>query len=74
MSLRRLVNTLYNDVRSKGEQFARELYLKADLIVTPKPKLTDRQIIDAFIRGRGLDREPFSDRILKSRVSVRHTG
>jgi len=74
MSFRRLVNPLYNDVRSKGEQFARELYLKADLIVTPKPKLTDRQIINAFIRGRGLDREPFSDRILKSRVSVRHTG
>src|SRR2546425_10929862 len=47
--------SIYNDIRSKGEEFSREPYLKADLNVAPKPKLTDRQIIEAFIRGRGLD-------------------
>jgi len=49
------VNPLYNDIHSKGEEFSRQLYPKADLTVIPKPKLTDRQIIEAFIRGRGLD-------------------
>jgi len=49
------VNPLYNDIHSKGEEFSRQLYSKADLTVSPKPKLTDRQIIEAFIGGRGMD-------------------
>jgi hypothetical protein len=30
-------------------------YAEAGLSITPKPKLSDRQIIEAFVRGRGLD-------------------
>ncbi len=46
---------LYNDVRSKGPEFLRAEYMKADLSTTPKPKMTDRQVIEALLRGRGFD-------------------
>ena len=46
---------LYNDIRSKGPEFLRGEYMKADLGITPKPKLSDRQVIEALLRGRGFD-------------------
>ncbi len=47
--------SLYNDIWSKGVEFLREKYASADVSITPKPKLSNRQIIEAFVRGRGLD-------------------
>jgi hypothetical protein len=49
------VTPLYNDVRSKGEQFLREQFVKADLGITPKPKFTDREVVEALLRGKGYD-------------------
>ena len=46
---------LYNDIMSRGPEFLREKYAPVDFGITPKPKLTDRHVIEAFIRGRGLD-------------------
>jgi len=49
-------------------EFSRKLYRKADLNVAPKPKLADRQLIEAFIRGRGLDPRAFSEKKTRTRV------
>jgi hypothetical protein len=46
---------LYNDIMSRGPEFLREKYTPVDFGINPKPKLTDRQVIEAFIRERGLD-------------------
>ncbi len=45
----------YNDIRSKGPEFLREQYMKADFGITPKHKLNDRQVIEALLRARGFD-------------------
>jgi integrase len=45
----------YNDIRSKGPEFLREQYMKADFGITPKQKLNDRQVIEALLRARGFD-------------------
>jgi len=45
----------YNDIRSKGPEFLREQYMKADFGITPKPKLSDRQVIEALLRAKGFN-------------------
>ncbi len=45
----------YNDIRSKGPEFLREQYMKADFGITPKQKLNARQVIEALLRARGFD-------------------
>ena len=47
---------LYNDVRSKGQEFLLAEYMNAELRTTPKPRLTDRHVIEALLRGRGSTR------------------
>ena len=46
---------LYVDIRSKGPEYLRQEYMKTDFGITPKPKLRDRQIIEALLRGRGFN-------------------
>ena len=42
-----------NDIPSKGLDFLRERYMKANFGVTAKPKLSDREVVEALLRAKG---------------------
>ena len=48
---------LYNDIRSKGVEFLRDMYRRYDLNITPKPKASKLEQAKALVRGMGLDPE-----------------
>ena len=60
-------NKLYNDVKSTGEDFHRNLYRKADLTITPRPQATKLDLLKQLVTSFGYNpddvllRESFSE-------------
>ncbi|HZY95346.1 MAG TPA: hypothetical protein VFE98_10915 [Candidatus Bathyarchaeia archaeon] len=60
-------NKLYNDVKSTGEEFHRNLYRKADLAITPRAQATKLDLLKQLVTSFGynpdevLRRESFSE-------------